>query len=181
MSTKSFVGMILALLLLSLSSCTNESIGSLSPKTYEFPDISLTEATYVLGRSGEPKLTITADTIEIFEKTERAELTNLTFFQLDEGGELLLSGVADSASVNTESYDTTLRGSIRVLQKEEDFIIEAEQLLWLNDEQILQSREESPVRIVFDGGQTLSGSGFKGDLKRGIYEFASQTEGRLNK
>lgn len=181
MSTKSLLGMILALLILSLSSCTMESQLPLSSRTYEFPDVSLTEATYVLGRSGEPKLTITAEKIDIFEKNNKAELKQIQFSQLDEEGESLLSGRADSATVNTETYDATLFGNILVTQKEEDFTIEAEQLLWLHDEQLLQSAENSPVRIVFDGGQSLDGRGFKGNLKTGLYEFTGQVEGVLLK
>ena len=181
MKTRTFLGMILALLVLSLSSCTMESQVPLSSKTYEFPDISLTEATYVLGRSGESPLTITAAEIAIFEKTNQAKLTDLEFAQLDSEGETLLSGRADSATVNTETYDARLFGRILVTQKEEDFTIEAEQLIWLHDEQVLQSTEDSPVRILFDGGQALEGRGFKGNLKTGTYEFTKQVEGVLTK
>jgi LPS export ABC transporter protein LptC len=181
MTPKSFLGMILALLVLSLSSCTMESQIPLSSKTYEFPDISLTEATYVRGRNGESPLTITAKEIAIFEKTNQAKLKDLQFSQLDQEGKALLSGRADSATVNTETYDAQLFGNILLTQKEEEFTIEAQQLLWLHDEQIFQSTEESPVRILFDGGQTLEGSGFKGNLKTGTYEFTKQAQGVLIK
>lgn len=181
MSTKSLLGMILALLVLSLSSCSMESQLPLSPKTYEFPDISLTEATYVLGRSGEEPLTITAAEIEIFEKANQAKLKGLLFSQRDQEGKTLLSGRADSATVNTETYDARLFGNILVNQAQEDFTIEAEQLLWLHDEQVLQSTEETAVRIRFDGGQTLEGLGFKGNLKTGTYEFTKQVQGVLIK
>ncbi len=181
MSRKSLLGMILALLALSLSSCTMERGVSLTSKTYEFPDIRLTEATYVLGRSGESPLTITAAEISIFEKTNQAKLKDLQFSQLDGGGETLLSGRADSATVNTETYDAQLFGHILVNQKEEDFTIEADQLLWLNEEQVIQSSEDRVVRILFDGGQTLEGRGFKGNLKTGTYEFTKQVEGVLIK
>ncbi|MDD4573612.1 MAG: LPS export ABC transporter periplasmic protein LptC [Sphaerochaeta sp.] len=178
---RGFLGMILASLIFLLSSCTMESQVPLSSKAIDFPDISLTEATYVLGRSGESKLTIIADEIQIFEKTNSAKLTSLQFFQLDEEGGTLLSGLADSATVNTETYDAQLSGNILVTQKTEDFTIEAQQLLWLNDEQILQSTEDSPVSILFDGGQRLEGRGFKGNLKTSTYEFSSKAEGVLLK
>lgn len=181
MSNRSFLGMILALIILSLSSCTMESQALLEPKTYEFPDISLTQATYVLGRSGEPKLTITADEIAIYEKTKEARLKGLHFSQQDENGESLLSGRADSATVNTETYDATLIGNILVTQKAEDFTIEAEQLFWLHDEQVLQSEEDAGVRILYDGGQSIEGRGFKGNLKSGLYQFTGLTEGVLLK
>jgi len=181
MKTKSFLGMILAFLVLSLSSCAMENQVPLSSKTYEFPDISLTEATYILGRSGESPLTITASEIEIFEKTNQAKLKDLEFAQLDAEGVALLSGRADRATVNTKTYDAQLFGQILVTQKEEDFTIEAEQLIWLHDEQVLQSSEESPVRILFDGGQTLEGRGFKGNLKTSTYEFTKQASGVLIK
>ncbi len=181
MTSKSFLGMILALLFLSLSSCTMESQVPLTSKTYEFPDISLTEATYILGRSGESPLTITAAEIAIFEKTSEAQLKGLQFAQMDQQGEALLSGRADSATVNTETYDAHLFGNILVTQAQEDFTIEAEQLLWLHDEQSIQSTGEQSVRIVFDGGQTLEGLGFKGNLKSGTYEFTQQAQGVLLK
>ena len=165
MSTRSFLGMILASLILSLSSCTMESQADLSSKVYEFPDISLTDAAYVLGRGGEAPFSITAGEIAIF----------------DQEGEPLLTGRADFATVNTETYDAQLLGNILVTQTKEDFTIEAEKLLWLHDEQILQSTEDSAVRILYDGGQSLEGRGFKGNLKTGTYEFAKQVEGVLLK
>ncbi len=181
MKTNSLLGMILALLFLPLSSCTMESQLPLSPIPCDFPDISLTEATYVLGRNGESPLSITAAEISIFEKTNQAKLKDLHFSQLDGQGETVLSGSADSATVNTETYDAQLFGSIQITQKAEDFTIEAQQLLWIHDEQILQSSEESPVRILFDNGQTLKGLGFEGNLKSGTYEFTKQVEGILVK
>lgn len=181
MTTRSFLGMILALLILSLSSCTMESAELLESKSYEFPDVSLTDATYVLGRSGEQKLTITAAEIAIYEKTKEARLKGLRFSQQDENGESLLSGRADSATVNTETYDATLIGNILVTQKAEDFTIEAEQLFWLHDEQVLQSEEDAGVRILYDGGQSIEGRGFKGNLKSGLYQFTGLTEGVLLK
>lgn len=181
MSTRSFLGMILASLILSLSSCTMESQADLSSKVYEFPDISLTDAAYVLGRGGEAPFSITAGEIAIFEKTSQAKLKNLEFAQLDQEGEPLLTGRADFATVNTETYDAQLLGNILVTQTKEDFTIEAEKLLWLHDEQILQSTEDSAVRILYDGGQSLEGRGFKGNLKTGTYEFAKQVEGVLLK
>ena len=181
MTSKSLLGMILALLVLSLSSCSMEREVPLSSKSYEYPDISLTEATYILGRSGESPLTITASEIAIYEKTNQAQIKGLKFSQLDKEEKSVLSGRADSASVNTETYDARLFGNILVTQEEEDFTIEAEQLLWLHDEQVIQSTEGNPVRIVFDGGQTLEGSGFKGNLKSGTYEFTQPTQGVLIK
>lgn len=181
MTSKSLLGMILALLVLSLSSCSMERDIPLSSKSYEYPDISLTEATYILGRSGESPLTITASEIAIYEKTNQAQIKGLQFSQLDKEKNPVLSGRADSASVNTETYDARLFGNILVTQEEEDFTIEAEQLLWLHDEQVIQSTEGNPVRIVFDGGQTLEGSGFKGNLKSGTYEFTQPTQGVLIK
>ncbi|MDY0287534.1 MAG: LPS export ABC transporter periplasmic protein LptC [Sphaerochaeta sp.] len=181
MSNRSVLGMILALIILSLSSCTMESQVPLEPKTYEFPDISLTQATYVLGRSGEPKLTITAGEIAIYEKSKEARLKGLQFSQQDEHGESLLSGRADSATVNTETYDATLIGNILVTQKAEDFTIEAEQLLWHHDGQVLRSDEDAVVRILYDGGQAIEGRGFKGNLKSGLYQFTGLTEGVLLK
>ena len=78
-------------------------------------------------------------------------------------------------------FDARLFGNILVNQAQEDFTIEAEQLLWLHDEQVLQSTEETAVRIRFDGGQTLEGLGFKGNLKTGTYEFTKQVQGVLIK
>ncbi len=181
MGTKNFLGMILASLILTLSSCSMESQVPLSSKTYEFPDISLTDATYVLGRSGESPLTITASEIAIFDTTGQAKLKGLQFVQLDQEGKALLSGSADSATVNTETYDAQLFGNILVTQAEEDFTIRADKLLWLHDEQVLQSMEASRVSIIFDGGQTLEGSGFKGNLKTSTYEFTNQARGVLLK
>lgn len=179
MGTKSLLGILLALFL--LSSCTMDSQTPPSGRIAEFPDVRLTEATYVLGRSGETPLSIEAQEIAIYEKTNQAILDTLVFTQKDAEGNLLLSGRADKAQVDTKTYDAQLSGNIQVRRADEDFSIEAEQLLWLNDEQVLSSEGDSSVLINFDGGQTIKGSGFKGNLKTATYAFTSLEEGVLHR
>lgn len=173
--------MLLATLLITLSSCSVESTIPLSAKSYEFPDLSLTDAIYIFGRSGERPLTITADEIAFYEKSNQAKLTGLTFLQTDEHGTLILSGHADQATVNTLTNDATLMGSVVLNQNKEEFTLETESLHWQHENQLLTSSESEGVHITFDGGQTIEGGGFTGNLKTGTYRFSAPTQGVLER
>jgi LPS export ABC transporter protein LptC len=170
--------MILALLL--FTSCSVEqgtvSYGQIS----EQPDIQLSNATYTLGRDTEEPIIVQAASISLYLKTDVALLEDITFVQKDQNGKIDLTGSALKATVNTKTYDAQLQGKIRISKTGEDFTIEAENLSWENDNQLLQSDTDFPVFISFDTGNTIWGTGFSGNLKEGTYEFSSIEKGVLS-
>lgn len=175
MVNRSIFGMVLALIL--LISCSLEQEAMLAPRSLEFPDLQMGNATYVLGRSGETPLSVHAESIAIYQKTNQAELEHLVFEQLDKEGNSLLSGSADQARVNTTTYDAELFGNIVVHKTDENFTIEAENLTWNHDKQILKSDGDALVKVMFDESNTIEGMGFFGDLQNGTYEFSLLLQG----
>ncbi|AEV29042.1 Protein of unknown function (DUF1239) [Sphaerochaeta pleomorpha str. Grapes] len=177
MVNRSILGMVLALLF--LVSCSAEqgttAYGQIDAKA----DIQLSNATYILGRAKESPITIQAASISIYLKTDQALLEGITFEQKDSQGSVDLTGSAQRATVNTKTYDAQLQGDIKISKVGEDFSIEAENLVWENESQILKSDIDSAVFISFDKGNSLSGNGFTGNLKEGTYEFSSIEEGVL--
>ena len=145
----------------------------------EQPDIQLSNATYTIGRDTENPITIQASSISLYLKTNKALLEDITFEQKDQQGQMDLTGSAKKATVDTENYDVQLQGSIKISKKLEKFTIEAENLTWTDDRQLLQSDEKSPVYVSFNDGDAISGMGFSGNLKEGIYEFSSIEKGVL--
>ena len=178
MVKRNVFGMILALIFLTSCSLEQEALPTL--RALEFPDLRLTNATYVLGRSSETPLTVQAQTIAIYQKTNQAELEQIVFEQLDKEGKPLLSGRADHAQVNTNTYDAELSGNIVVHKTDEGFTVEAETLTWLHEKQILKSETEGPVKVIFDETNTIEGKGFFGDLQKGTYEFSLLHQGVIH-
>ena len=177
MVNRSILGMVLALLF--LVSCSAEQGTTTHGQIDADADIRLSNATYILGRNKEAPVTIQASSISIFLKTDQALLEGITFEQKDSQGSVDLIGSAQRATVNTKTYDAQLQGAIQINKVGEDFSIEAENLTWENESQILKSDKESKVFISFDNGNTLLGNGFSGNLKEGTYEFSSIEEGVL--
>jgi len=179
MFNRGILGMVLVITL--LVSCSAEQGVPKSVQMKEQPDIQLSNATYTIGRDAENPITIQAFSISLYLKTNKALLEDITFEQQDQQGQVDLTGSAEKATVDTENYNVQLQGSIKISKKTENFTIETENLSWTNDSQLLQSDEKSPVYVSFNDGDTISGTGFSGNLKEGIYEFSSIEKGVLGK
>jgi LPS export ABC transporter protein LptC len=169
----------MACMMLLLLSCSVAQETDPDAPVSEEPDILLTDATYTLGRSGQRPVTVTARTIAIYLKTDKAVLEDLTFEQPDETGTTDLSGSAAMATVDTESNDASLQGTVRIDKRSEQFSVEAENLFWDEEEQLLQTEPDGRATVRFDEGNVLSGTGFSADLDQGVYEFASLDQGVL--
>ncbi len=156
---------------------------SLSPeqeavsRAFTLPDLSLSDATYVMDRGEEPPLTVVADEIAIYETSHMARIKGLHFSQKDTDGNLALRGQAETAVVDTESYDVELSGSVFVEKFPENLRIEAEALQWLGEEETLISEGDTLVTLVYEGDKRVQGTGMKTTLATFTVTFDSVLNG----
>lgn len=160
-----------------LFSCSLSQEDSFVARTLELPDLRLTNAVYVNKGTDENPITVYAQEISLYNKTNKASITGLTFTQKDAQGEIEIQGRADSAEVDTKTYDAYLQGNIRVEKPSEELVIEADNLRWKEDEMILLSEGDAIVRLSYQDNKTVAGQGFYGDLKHSEFEFTKLLSG----
>lgn len=167
-------------ILLILSSCTSRQgkEGQIDVSKEERPSMLLQDATYVFSSSSVSPLILKAQSITIDDKSKIAILDGCSFSQEDSGGTLILEGKADHVEVNTDTNDAKLSGNIRISQIENGFAIQAEEITWKNEEEILESGPEA-VTVTFDKKNTITATGFYGKVGEGTYEFSRILSGRV--
>lgn len=167
--------MVLAAFLLTSCSLSPEQAGL--ARSLELPDLALTNATYVLDRGDDPPLSIVAGYIALYDQTNKAIATSLTFFQHDERGNLMLQGSADTATVNLTTNDALLQGSVIVEKLDQQLRIEAQQLQWLGGQEILKSEGPQEVLVIYEGNKQVRGTGLTVELATSTVTFEQVDEG----
>lgn len=159
---------------------------SLSPeqegmvRSFTLPDLTLRNATYVLARGNEPPIKVIADEIDLYDQTHKAIIRGLHFSQEDEEGNLIISGHADYAEVDTEYYDAEISGSVSLEKYPEHLLIEAEALSWIGDDEILLSKGDTPVTLLYEGDKKVQGTGMTATLASFSVTFNAVLEGVIS-
>ena len=100
---------LILLTLLILISCTDKETSSATEsKDLALPDISLKDASFTLGQSGENPLFISGESIEFYMSEDKVYVNNISFTQLDDDGNLFISGSAGYGIINTENKRSDL-------------------------------------------------------------------------
>ena len=148
-------------------------------RTLELPDLQLVNATYTLDRGTESPLFLTAAQIEIYDLSNRAVLKDVQFYQEGPDNTIDLMGRAEKVEVDTQSYDATLIGSIRIEKPSEQLVIEAQHLTYIHDLMIFNSVADSPITLIFEGNKRVTGIALVADLASATFTFAQIEEGVL--
>lgn len=146
-------------------------------RSVELPDLALTNATYVLDRGEDYPISIVAGHIALYDASHKALATSITFTQNDAQGNVVLRGSADSATVDLQSYDAQLQGSVTIEKMKEQLLIEADQLRWLHEEEILVSENQAEVLITYEGNKRVRGTGLRVELATSNVTFEQVLEG----
>lgn len=162
------------ILLLSLISCKNEIIET---KAINYPDISLKNAKYLLGREDGDNVMFNAEEMNIFLKEKNAKLSHVSFEQKkDSNGELFVSGQADNADINTETLLSALSGNVKIILHEGNNSITAENINWNKDTQNVESNGR--VELRYDD-ISINGVNFTGNLQSGVFTFSKIKKGLI--
>lgn len=162
------------ILLLSLISCKNEIVNT----TIEnYPDISLKNAKYLLGREDGDNVMFNAEEMNIFLKEKNAKLSHVSFEQKkDSNGELFVSGKADNADINTETLLSALSGNVMIILHEGNNSITAENINWNKDTQNVES--SGRVELKYDD-ISIDGVDLTGNLQSGVFTFSKIKKGLI--
>jgi hypothetical protein len=175
MSKKYLLGMVLASFLFAACSLSPEQAALV--RSVELPDLALTNATYVLDRGEDHPMYIVAGYIALFDQTHKALATSVTFTQRDDQGSVVLQGSADEATVDLQSYDAQLRGSVTVEKIDQQLLIEAQELQWVHEQQLLLSEGREEVLITYEGNKRVRGTGLSVELATSNVTFERVLEG----
>ncbi len=168
------------LLALSLGSCSfAQPEGAAAGRPSEYPDSSLRNATYVLGRPGQQPLRIKSELIEIYQKANTAYMERISFEQEDSDGNILLKGTADRARIDMDSQDAEITGNVRIEKVDDKMTISCESLDWKNSLQLIETKGDGLVTVSYGDGNNLTGRGFTGRLDEALYEFSTIEKGYI--
>ena len=168
---------LILLTLLILISCTDKETSSATEsKDLALPDISLKDASFTLGQSGENPLFISGESIEFYMSEDKVYVNNISFTQLDDDGNLFISGSAGYGIINTENKRSDLSKGVNLIQHRDELEISAESLVFDAEKQTVDSPKE--VNISFGDG-SLKGSNLSADLKSSTFELMSIEDGEL--
>ncbi|MFP4489912.1 MAG: LPS export ABC transporter periplasmic protein LptC [Spirochaetaceae bacterium] len=143
----------------------------------DVPDSILTHYVHTSVRKGTPAFQVAAETSKTFNKKNEALLSEVNFREFDSKEQTVSEGVADKATVYTQSDNVELSGNIRFTHRPDDFDIAAEYLYWNNEERSLEGGEEQLVSIRRGGGSAISGRGFSSSGAYRRVQFDGEVEG----
>jgi LPS export ABC transporter protein LptC len=162
---------------LALPGCTFD-YGAAPLEDENQPDIVMSDVEYVRVRDGDPVVRFVAESVERFEKKQTMELKKFSFEQFESHGEDINAvGTAETASVDLESGNISMREGVRIDVDSEDLTIETKTLQWQDKERALIAGEYEPVDIKRSDGTSFSGQGFSADARRRTWIFSSGVEG----
>lgn len=151
-----------------------------SGRPAEFPDMRLENTQYMLGMEGEEPIRIQAATIELYEKADRAYITDASFVQYGEDDVETFTGSFGAAQVETDTNNLAMAKGVFIRNHVDRFTIEAESLYWEHEKRKAFSDDETLVTITFKDHDILRGTGFHGDFSSVTFEFTQVEEGRLH-
>lgn len=143
----------------------------------DVPDSILTHYVHTSVRKGTPAFQVAAETSKTFNKKNEAQLSKVSFREFDSQEHVVSEGVADTATVYTQSDNVELRGNIRFTHRPDDFDIDAEYLYWNNEERSLEGGKNQLVSIRRGGGSAISGRGFSSSGAYRRVQFDREVEG----
>ena len=148
------------------------------------PNVIMENAEYVRIYNGNPEIRVTAEEVRRYEVKHTMELDNFTFEQFNAAPEsqeaipdINARGKAAFARMETDTNNAFVRGNISIEVVSEDIKIETPELSWEDKERLLNA--PGTVNISRSDGTTMTGTGFKADVRSRNWEFESAIEGSV--
>lgn len=160
-----------------LCSCEATEREQYSSAPEERPDMSFENVTYTLNRGSFDPVSITASHMDVWDELAKAVLTDVTFVQTDADGQIVLTGNAETATVDTGTYMVELGGKVDMYKTADALEIHGEDFIWDNEARRIST--DKAVVLRYDSDIELSAVGLTGDFATSTYSFDRITEGRL--
>ncbi len=127
-----------------------------------------------------PVMELSADKVEIFEKSKLTKAAELTYVEYERGTDAVVAeGRADEAVYHSDSGDAELQGNLRFSSPKEDFAIESPSLAWKDEARRLEGRRDQLTAISRSDGTEIKGSGFSADAATKTVSFVEHAEGTV--
>jgi LPS export ABC transporter protein LptC len=143
------------------------------------PESVISDASFTAVREGQRQFTINAAQAETYPERNLRLFNDVSFRELDEEGELLTTGTADTVRYFTESDNVELEGAVSFYSSAHEAGIETDYLFWNDEERTLEAKPENLVRVERDSGTVVEGRGFSADLRRAVVRFEDGVEGTV--
>lgn len=143
------------------------------------PETVLVEAQLVIVRSEARRFEVRAARVEHYPERKQQTFDRFEFRETDAAGRPLSAGSADHAIYHTDRDDVEMSGTIQFHSQQQEAGIYADWLYWDDAERVLSGAPDGLVRVERDGGSTISGYGFRADMRSSTVEFAEQVTGTL--
>jgi len=175
-----WITLILIISLFSFS-CSVENDGEITDiRNAIYPDIALQQATYQVSRGDNNPFFVEGEIIEIYKDLNKTFVTNASFVQYNSKKEVLLKGSFGEAQIDTLTNDIELLNSVSITIYPDELNIEGKSMSYNSDKNIVTGKDDEVITLSNKKGDILKGRGFKGDLKKTLFEFSELEEGVLN-
>ena len=172
-----YILIFLTLLVLLTGCAKEENTASVSLQDFEMPDMILNNTTYTLSTGeGEP-IKIHAKEMKVYLSSDKVLVKDVSFEQLDESGELYISGYAGRGEINTKDKICSFSGQTSLKQHKDNLSIETQSLTFDSRDNSVNS--ESYVSVSFPGGR-LEGFKLYADLTKMSLEMKELFSGEVN-
>jgi len=162
-----------------LFSCSLEYDSSVSDELSEtIPSSILFNVEQVQVKNGIPKAVFSAEEARVWNDQENTEMFNVQFLEFDEKRKTITDGSAEYVVIS-DNHDATIKGEISGYSLRNEASIQADELIWIDEERDLSSPGEKKVIISLDGGTVLEGSGFSADFFTNTIGFSSEVKGLI--
>lgn len=142
------------------------------------PSAEIRDLSHTVIRNGRKLFSVEAEHALRFNRDNEQHLYNLSFEELDSGGEVLARGSAEFARYFDDSEDVEMEGEIAFDSVAENAIVRANYLYWNREQRLLYGAPDDLVHVEQEDGTSLSGYGFRADMRTRELSFDREVRGR---
>lgn len=144
-------------------------------RTEEIPQVELINVRMVVERDN--RLEIAAGRMATFRDRREQEFEDLTFREYGPGGEIRVEGFAEEGTMNLDTEDVELRGTVWFYSLTEETRLESSYLFWDQAERVLVGKPDGSVSVLRDDGSWVEGAGLRLDGRRNLLELQQGLQG----
>ncbi len=146
----------------------------------EAPYAVFTDYAHTVVVRGARNFELKAEKAELYDKSKRALLSEVSFAEYDpDTGDLISKGTADSAVYHTDTKDAEFEGSVSLESKRQDATLAGERLAWSDKDKRLVGGLDRTVSVGRSDGSWVSGAGFEADVRKRSFSFKESVSGTL--
>ncbi len=133
-------------------------------------------------KNGHTLYTMETDGAQVFQTKKEMLLKRFRFREYDSQGVLASQGEADSATIDTATNDARLAGRLKARSEDQKVTLEVDGgpsggLRWTNEDRVLRTEPNTPVRLTKDDGSKIEAQGLVLDLWSNTLDLEESVRG----